>query len=56
MMSSRRKTQKRKRSRTQEIAPEETQSVEIRESIDRLIQKDPATVAQVLQDWIRKAG
>ncbi len=56
MLSSRRKPNKRKRSRSSEIVPAETQSVEIRDSIDRLIQKDPATVAQVLQEWIRKAG
>ncbi len=47
----------RKLSQTETVIDEDVPELhDIRKQIDRLIEKDPEVVAQVLQDWIRKAG
>jgi flagellar biosynthesis/type III secretory pathway M-ring protein FliF/YscJ len=57
VLSTRRKPQR--KSRNDRVASDDGAAhpdQEVRESIDRLIQNDPAAVAQVLQEWIRKAS
>lgn len=57
LLSTRRKPAHRAASGTVQPSPATASTDEsVRQSIDRLIQNDPAVVAQVLQDWIRKAS
>ncbi len=57
LLSTRRKPAHRATSAAAQPGPASAPTDEsVRQSIDRLIQNDPAVVAQVLQDWIRKAS